>query len=215
MPLAYLLFRCPHCGHDPMGGEKDEAVCPGCGIRFSRGGEGGMIRVEEPSGKAWEVPGHRLTAAIMWALGDGDGRGSAPAGFLIHQAEVAVRQSGAESPVWHRGELLGFAEALGEQTSGILELTPEALVLQGGTAQSQGPGGGNSHEIWPLLEIRAVQTSSSSLQFSPSSGGLVEFRFPNDSPFRWENLLRSAIRKAYRKHGLGEIVEFQPRIVAE
>ena len=61
----------------------------------------------------------------------------------------------------------------------------------------------------------SATASSSSLQFSPASGGLVEFKFPGDSPFRWEHLLRRALRKAYEEAGMGTIVEFQPRIVAE
>ena len=214
MPLAYLLYQCPRCGHDPMGGEKDDALCPGCGTRYSRGDKGGIIRVEEPSGEVWEVPGHRLTAA-MAAWGEGDEKGGFPAEAPIHQAEVGMRQSGAESPVWHRGELLGFAEAMGEPVFGTLELTQEMLVFREESGQGQGVGGGNSSLSWPLLEIRAVQTSSGSLQFSPLSGGLVEFKFRKDSPYRWENLFRTALRNAYRRHGLGEIVEFQPRIVAE
>jgi hypothetical protein len=150
---------------------------------------------------------------------------SFPPDGIIHRAEVEVRESGAEAPVRSGGELLGFAEAMGERFSGILELTDQALILHVGT----GPGVGSDKragfgpgslpeegsETWPLLDIRAVQTSSSSLQFSPVSGGLVEFRFPHDSPFRWETLLRNTLRRAYVREELGEIVEFQPRIVAE
>jgi hypothetical protein len=114
---------------------------------------------------------------------------------------------------------------MGERFTGTLELTEQALRL----SRRPGSRGGGGHETgslpdsdpekgtetWPLLEIRAVQTSSSCLQFSPASGGLVELRFPHDSPFRWETLLRNALRRVYRREGLGEIVEFQPRIVAE
>ncbi len=47
-----------------------------------------------------------------------------------------------------------------------------------GLGRLDGGGGGEfPAQSWPLLEIRAVQTSSSSLQFSPASGGLVELRF--------------------------------------
>jgi len=144
-----------------------------------------------------------------------DALDSAPPETPLHRAKVEVRQTGREAPVRWEGEFLGFAEAMGETIPGILHLTEGALILWTGKAGEGGSDGGNSTQTWPLLEIRAVQTSSSSLQFSPSSGGLVQFRFPADSPFRWETLLRHALRKAYQREGLGEIVEFQPRIVSE
>ncbi len=214
MPLVYLLYRCPRCGQDPLKGERDEVTCPGCGVHFSRGGEGGLIRVREPSGELWEVSGHRLATA-MEGRGKKEKHSSAPPGTPIPQARVEVRRSGREAPVWYRGGLLGFAEAMGEEASGTLELTETALILGSGAGAGGGSEDGNPSESWPLLQIRAVQTSSSSLQFSPSTGGLVQLRFPDDSPFRWETLLRGALRRAYQREGLGEIVEFQPRIVAE
>jgi hypothetical protein len=136
-------------------------------------------------------------------------------GIPIHAARVTVRQSGDEAPVFLGGELMGFAEAMGDPTYGTLELTSEVLILQRDAGGADPPPEALRKEKWPLLDIRAVQTSSSSLQFSPMSGGLVEFKFPEDSTFRWETLLRGALRRAYRRAGLGEIVEFQPRIVTQ
>jgi len=214
MPLVHLLYRCPRCGQDPLEGEKDEATCTACGTRYSRGGEGGLIQVREPSGEMWEVPGHRLTTA-MEGWREEEGSDSPAPGTPIRRTQVEVRQTGRESPVRLGGELLGFAEAMGEPTLGTLQITEEALILLTGTGEADGSERGNPSETWPFLEIRAVQTSSSSLQFSPSRGGLVQVRFASDSPFRWESLLRHALRRAYRGEGLGEIVEFQPRIVAE
>lgn len=214
MPLTYLLYRCPRCGHDPLEGSGDEAACAGCGVHFSRGGEGGLIRVEEPSGESWEVQGHRLTAAMASFPSGQEAFGKSASG-PIRSAEVRVRQSGEESPVRWGGELLGFAEAMGETRVGILEISGRALTLRPNPRGEEGPQRSAGWKTWDLLDIRAVQTSSSCLQFSPSTGGLLEFRFPNDSPYRWETLLRDALRKAYRREGLGEIVEFQPRVVAE
>ncbi|MCJ7626764.1 MAG: hypothetical protein MUO50_00105 [Longimicrobiales bacterium] len=214
MPLVYLLYRCPRCGQDPLEGEKDEATCSGCGTRYARGGDGGLILVREPSGEVWEVPGHRLTTAMEgWMEENPSASGISRAS--IRQSEVEVTQSGEEAPVWWGGELLGFAEAMEKPASGSLLLTDDALVLSALPGEKGVAAEGITSKSWPLLAIRAVQTSSSSLQFSPSSGGLVQFRFPHDSPFRWETLLRNALRRAYRRAGLGEIVEFQPRIVAE
>ena len=219
MPLIYLLYRCPRCGHDPMTGEKDEALCSGCGTRYFRGGEGGLIRIVESSGEVWEVPSHQLTAAML-VRGAEAGPVPVASDPSIRSAEVLVRQSGREAPVRWKGAFLGFAEAMGEARPGVLDLTEEALYLRRsemgeGQTETSGQPRKVSGARWPLEEIRAVQTSSSSLQFSPAEGGLVECRFLNDSPYRWENLLREALRAFYRKHGLGEIVEFQPRIVAE
>ncbi len=215
MPLVYLLYRCPKCGQDPLDGEKDEAICSSCGTRYSRGPEGGLIQVQESSGEVWEVPGHCLTQA-MESRRETDAFESAAPETLIHTAQVEVKQTtGQEAPVRWGGEFLGFAEAMGEPTRGTLQLTGEALILFHGTGEWDESHGGDRAETWLLLDIRAVQTSSSSLQFSPSAGGLVQFRFKNDSPFRWETLLRNALRRAYHREGMGEIVEFQPRIVAE
>jgi ribosomal protein L37E len=203
VPLTYLLYRCPRCGHDPLEGEKDEALCSACGTWFGRGREEGRIRIREESGSAWEVPSGLLTAAIQ-ALGGPGPRARDRLGGLRYETEVDVRIAMEEAPVRFRGELLGFAETLGPGTSGVLEITDEAL-----TFSAPGEGG----RQWPLLDIRAVQTSSSSLQISPREGGLIQFRFRMDSPRRWEELLHLALREAYRRAGLGEITEFQPRIV--
>jgi len=213
MPLVQLLYRCPRCGHDPTVGDKDEAACPECGCTFRRGGPGGLISVSEPAGGKWDVPSHRLSAAVeRWTEEELD----APAvpDVPIHSSRALVRQSGKEAPVFFNGELMGFAEAMGESAPATLTLTSEYLALERAPASGRGGLQCAAPALrWPLLDIRAVQTSSSSLQFSPRSGGLVEFKFPEDSTLRWETLLRGTLRRAYRRAGLGEIVEFQPRIV--
>jgi len=202
MPLIHLLYRCPRCGHDPMGGAKDHALCPACGTRFTRGDGRCGIRIQEPSGRVWEVSTHVLTEAID-ALGGPEPRARDPQGRIRYEAEVKVRVAREEAPVRFKGELLGFAEILGDPVAGVLEISPEALVLS---------ASGGAVDRWPLLDIRAVQASSSSLQVSPREGGLIEFRFPADSPRRWEELLHLALREAYHRAGFGEITEFQPRI---
>ena len=177
--------------------------------------------MEEPSGGVWDVPAYHLTRVLDEGIREeaalvGEGEGPPTC-----RSRVAMRRSGEESPVRWRGELLGFAEAMGEAVSGTVALSRGALTFTPdprppGSQDAHGPAaGGQEEEIWPLLEIRAIQTSSSSLQFSPVGGGLVELRFPSDSPYRWESLLRHAVRRTYREAGLGEIVEFQPRIVTE
>ena len=204
-----------------MEGAKDQARCPRCGVKYTRSGEGGLIYVQEPAGGEWDVPGTELTAAIAAWEGEGarlgaDGEASGPGTGsppeeVARKAEVLVRSSGNEAPVFLGGRFMGFAESMGKATSATLRLTEKGLEVE----YVQADTGEKSSDFWPFLEIRAVQTSSSSLQFSPTSGGLLEFRFLADSSYRWERLLRNAIRRAYREAGLGEILEFQPRIVTE
>ena len=213
MPLTYLLYRCPRCGHDPMGGEKDESLCPACGTWFGRAGAGALIRVREASGKEWEIPS-RLLAASIQALGGPGPRARDRQGRIRYEAEAEARVAGEEAPFRFRGELLGFAERLGAGVPGVLEITDEALTFSPTVTSESHSGSEGIGRSWPLLDIRAVQTSSSALQISPRDGGLVQFRFRLDSPRRWEELLHLALREAYRGAGLGEITEFQPRIWA-
>jgi hypothetical protein len=183
-------------------------------VRFARSGEGGRIWVREPSGGEWDVPATELTKAISaWEEEGGvPGRGdSVPKIELRREAQVQVRRSGNEAPVLLNGRFMGFAESMGGSAPATLRLTEEGLEVE----YREAVPGEDLTSFWPFLDIRAVQTSSSSLQFSPSTGGLLEFRFEADSPYRWERLLRNALRRTYRKAGLGEIVEFQPRIVTE
>jgi hypothetical protein len=114
--------------------------------------------------------------------------------------------------VWFKGELQGFAERMERPEPGSLRIDGEGLTFAPGP-DGDDEGGMAPVRHWSFMAIGAVQTSSSSLQISPRSGGLWEFRFRGDSPKRWEELVRYGLREAYRRAGRGEIVEFQPRIV--
>jgi len=190
-------------------GEKDEAWCPKCNVRFSRGRVAGRIQIVEESGERWEVPSHELSAAVEgWdplpSSAPTQGRG------WSHRAQVEVRYASQEVPFRFKGELLGFAELFESSSAGVLEIDGEALTLW-----PEEEVGARELDSWLLMDLRAVQTSSKAVQFSHKDGTLVQFRFSEDSPRRWERLLREALRVRYREAGLGEIVEFQPRIVAE
>lgn len=123
------------------------------------------------------------------------------------------RSSDEERPVRFNGELVGFVEHLGRARDGILELAEEALLLWLPESVPGAERPGEPFARWDLLEIGAIQTSSSAVQIALRSGGLVHFRFAEDSPHRWEGLLQDALREAFRRSGRGEILEFQPRIV--
>lgn len=204
MPLIYLLYRCPECGHDPTEGRGDRARCPSCGAAFERVGGSGRIRVEAPDREGREVEAPELVDAIeahggpLDALEEREGRGE-------YASAAVLRRAHAEEPVHHEGSLLGFAERYGPKEAGTLRLRGETLsfAVDGATVGQ-----------WSLLDLRSIQTSSSSLQIT-GEDGMVEFRFVDDSPRRWESLLHHLLREAYRREGRGEIVEFQPRIVAE
>jgi len=115
-----------------------------------------------------------------------------------------VRRGREEEAIGYRGRLFGFVEVLGEPAVATLRLTEEGLEILNGD--------GRPEEGWSLMELRAVQSTSSSLQIYTADGELVQFRFGDASPLYWESLLHRALRKAYRESGRGEIVEFQPRI---
>jgi 1-acyl-sn-glycerol-3-phosphate acyltransferase len=210
MPLVHFLYRCPHCGHDPLSGVGDEARCVSCGTVYERGGEGGKIRVRRASGAFSEESGRALGRLVdLRAEATSDRDAENP----LRRAEVVFRYSDGESPVRFGGELVGFAEHLGEGRSGVLELTKEALLLWVPVPVSPKEFPEEPFARWDLLGIGAIQTSSTAVQIAPHFGGLVHFKFTGDSPYRWEGLLQGAIRGAFRREGRGEILEFQPRIV--
>ena len=131
-----------------------------------------------------------------------------PDGSIEHRARAVLRRSQREDPVVHEGRLLGFVERMGDPTPGVVSVNDDAIrFVPEGSAEA------GSLE-WPLMELRAVQTSSSALQISPGDADIVQFKFTEDSPFRWEDLLRGLLGRAYKRAGRGEIIEFQPRILA-
>lgn len=202
MPLRTLLYRCPRCGQDPVEGRKDRVRCPSCGSVFRRMGSRRGIRVEAPEEKPNEVLASRLLEAIavrggpLPAARDEDGR-------IDYRARVSVRRAGGEEVIRHGGEVLGFVESFGPPRAGVLRVTDEALEL----TRDEVP-----RARWNLMDLQAVQASSSSLQIYTAARDLVQFRFESDSALRWQELLHAVLRKAYREAGRSEIVEFQPRI---
>ena len=107
-------------------------------------------------------------------------------------------------PVKLGGEVVGFVEALGSAQRGWLDVTDRELTFRAEDTTELA--------VTPLDSIRAIQTSSSSLQVG-TDRGLSQFRFETDSLRRWETLLRELVRREYLRRGRGEILEFQPRIV--
>lgn len=211
MAIKDLLYRCPGCGHDPMGGKGEVASCPRCGLEAHRGSSLPLALVVRKDGRQFDVPLASVTRRLH-ALGGPWPRAMAASGTLSYETRVRLRLGGNERPVRYRGRLLGFAERFGRGTPGTLLLTGASLTFRAGPGDA-GQGRGEDR-IWPLESLRSLQTSSSSLQITTQAGGLLLFRFDGDSPRRWDELLRGALDARWRKLGKGGILEFQPRILA-
>lgn len=202
MALVDLLYRCPECGHDPMDGEGDEAVCPECSRSYHRGGGRGTISISKDGHPRAEVPASALVERIE-RRGGPLSRATGPDGTIAYEADVLISFRQDEDPIWHKGALLGFSERMGEPEAGTLAVGDQGVTVR---------WNGGRERTWTYLEILAVQAASSTLQLSLPGDELVQFRFQSDSPRRWEDLFRRLVSAAYHREGRGKVVEFQPRI---
>lgn len=203
MAIPDLLWACPVCGRDKglRTGELPDA-CGGCGTRFDRV-RGARIRARLRGGEA-----HTRTAA-EWvdALPD-PGTLLRPAG-TVRQARVRARFVERYETVRAGSRYVNRIEIFGPREQGTLTLDPDRLTYDRGDAAD----GAGKALAWPLLELAAVQASSRTLQVRGRPHPLASFAFPDDSGFLWEQLLALTVRDAYRRAGMGEVVELQPRIV--
>lgn len=204
MALTDLLYRCPRCGFDPLPGVGEEAECPACGTSFARSAEGNGIRVWSAGEPLSDLPTHVLTERIE-ALGGALPEGAVPEGE-IRRARVRMQRSHSEDPLRWSGRLVGYVERFQEPVEGDLRLTDRTLEMRGMD--------GGLLASWGLSTLAAVQGASSAIQIRAENGVLFQFRFLGDSPRRWESLLRAVVAEARRREGLGEVVEFQPRITS-
>ena len=240
MPLTHLLYRCPRCGGPPVDRGNDQAVCESCGAGYRRGSAGAVVQVDLPDGRTHDVPAPSLATAVdpLNAGAPGDGAGSRnsarePAadarpgqeGEPLLEAPAVLRRVQDEEPLRFRGRVIGFVERYTEGRRGTLRLHPTALsftpsgeaddVPEGQPPSRMLPSEEEAGWRWDLLDLRAVGSSSSSVQFMPREGPAVELRFTGDSPRRWEEALKGVAADRWEKAGRGRVVEFQPRIVAE
>ena len=127
---------------------------------------------------------------------------AAPA--VWRQDRVLARFAVGEEAIRHGSEYLGMMERLGEPRAGTLTLTTDALRLE---LEDQ------TH-LWRLEDIAALQASGRNIQVRPRRQAIVSFSFPDTSARLWDESISGALRDCWRRLGRGEIVEFQPRIVA-
>ncbi|MDE2763025.1 MAG: hypothetical protein OXQ94_06600 [Gemmatimonadota bacterium] len=202
MALVDFCYRCPECGHDPMQGEGDVALCVPCGVRIEHRG-GRLVMTSARS----DVPKHVDAAWIGRRIDEHGGpmtRATGGDGGLAYSARALISWRIREEAVWHRGVLRGFAETMGPALPGSITVDRDRVSIDDG-----GPGSGS----WRHLDLGAVQAASSSLQLSLPADRFVQFRFLDDSPRRWETLMRRLVADAWERAGRGRVVEFQPRIV--
>jgi hypothetical protein len=225
MALRHFIFRCPSCGHDPMQGKGDTASCSACGCSITRGATHPLhLRVFDPArvrGPWHEVPAAELARQIE-GHGGAIGPATRPDGRLAWAAEALLRHSSGEKPVRWQERLLGFFEAFAPGQPGTLRLEHDQLSFEGATGSGSDGGreggsmaggvGTGAGFRWELLSLRSLQSASSSVQFTTGQGDLVHLAFRDDSPRRWEALLRHALQRTWLEAGRGEIVDVQPRI---
>lgn len=202
MALVDLCYRCPRCGHDPMSGEGDAAWCASCGIRIERS-RGRLLLLLPEGDRRFDVSALDLCRRID-EHGGPITRATRDGGALEYQARARISWQVSERAVRYRGVLRGFAESMGPAAQGTITVDRERVHVECGDRRAGS---------WRHLDLGAVQASSSSLQLSLPGDQLVQLRFLDDSPRRWETLMRRLITDAYERAGRGRVVEFQPRIV--
>jgi hypothetical protein len=111
-----------------------------------------------------------------------------------------------EGVVRRHGRTLGFYERPGPGVSGLLHLSVDVLSFR--------PAGSGHGSEWALDRMTALQVASRSLQIGIKGLGTLQLSLPEASTLRWEYALQEGLRRVWRQQGRGEILEFQPRIVA-
>jgi hypothetical protein len=207
MALKHFLYACPWCGELPLEGVGTTARCPGCGRSFVQAGSDPLIRVTVEGGEPRTYPPGELSRRLSaLAVPERLTRVTGP-GVLL-EARVTARFALQEEPIRTGNRLLGMVEKFGPLRPGRLGLHPDRLHF---LAEGDGPLEDRDH-AWALRDVRAVQTSSSAIQFAPVSGGVLTFAFEDASPLLWAECLEARLREVWREEGRGEILEFQPRI---
>ncbi len=124
-------------------------------------------------------------------------------GVIDYETRVSISRRISEQGIWYKGELRGFSERFGEGEPGALKVSETEVSVRWDDGR---------RAAWTFLEILSIQAASSTVQLSLAGDELMQFRFENDSPRRWEDLFRWLLQGAYDRADRGKIIEFQPRI---
>lgn len=194
-----LLWACVVCGAreslrpSEAGKKNTSEVCLQCGTRYQRG-RGANIIVTRQGREPVEKHAREWTALL-------------PPIEPTGSARCTLRVADEDRPIRAFGMYWGRYEHFGEPAEGTLTLTDQRLSFEPAD---------RAHRLrfdWSLLDLTAIQLSSSTLQLKAKRHPVVTIRFATSSSRLWEERLQMAVRSAYRRAGLGDVVEFQPRIV--
>jgi len=208
MALRDLIYRCPSCGSFEIEGDRRRVSCAQCETEVRRDAAGrGLLRLvkERPHVAKW-VSAATLVDEIERLGGPSRVDLSAKG---IEEARVRLSfASGQGTPLRFKGDLLGFIERFRPTQEGVLRLDRDSIWFEPDPEKS------SRSEVLqtPLLEMKALQTSSKALQWVGQGDRVFLVRFIEDSPRRWDDCLKHAVRSAWARAERGEILEFQPRI---
>ncbi len=125
-------------------------------------------------------------------------------GMLLHKSNSGkLRQGNKQVPVngYHRFFREGLREfqVLGE---GELLVYEDGLVFTTST---------NSFH-WAAADILSITTNGHRFEFKVKHQPVYQIQFQQESPLKYEILLRKWIDQYYQRHQLGAIIEYQPHI---
>ena len=210
MAIRDLLWACPLCSAvGAIAPARRGEACAACGAVFRRG-KRSLIEVRRPDGVVESRSATDWAARLPAEPPGPGGEGAAAAGEggaarLWREARVLARFALGDEAIRRGSVFLGTMERLGPARAGTLALTDADLELRLDDGEQR---------RWTLDELSALQASSSTVQIRPRGQPLVSLAFPVSSARLWEESIAAALRTRWRSLGRGEIVEFQPRIVA-
>lgn len=214
MAIRDLFWACPICGREGglRSARRGAERCEGCATRFSRGR--GAAITARTLGRAPLTLSPADWVDRLPELGvDERIRRAEETGTAILSEPAVVRCQVNETPVYFRGRFLNLIERFGPPRTGVLGLYPDRVTFRP-DEPAEGEGAVAAGTLsWPFDEITAVQPSSSTLQLNSRRLPLASFKIPGGSIKFWEELLCATLARYYEANGLGEIIEFQPRIV--
>ena len=199
MAIADILWSCPGCHAfgSIQPARRGAERCTGCGATFHRG-PGATIVAEFPGG-------HRISRSAAEWMDRLPLEMSPSESGVIAEARASVRRVIGFDAVHRGAEFLNRIERLGPATDVTITLYTDRIRIA--------PGQGEPLES-ALQDVAALGSSSGTLQLRLRGTGLLAIRFHNASIRWWEEQLRLRLRNAYARAGRGQIVEFQPQIVA-